>query len=204
MDSKIISLNDLKQIISDTKSWYVALDSEDLVFFESPESNTFVMKAETDCTSKNRVPRLVNAVLTSFQETETDYQAELGLLFVLHVPERYPLLTSEIVHLHKMVEYFRSKKEECYVNFGLALSSEESIALEVAIKQVPYKFGDEIIVMKGHFKGVSGTIISMKECDLVSVCINKESDSDFAIVTDFHKSDIGLFKVLDASGQSSL
>ena len=188
----LISFDNLRSIVEHENDWVIPIDCEDIQFLNTSKNIPSIFIATKKDNSRKTLRELIGEILSEFKPSAHEYVAEMGFVLVFHIPESYLLSVQELEYIYKVVDFFSSRNSESQIKFGVATSRTNEIAIDIAIKEIPYEVGDLVLAKQGSLEGVTGKIIKFIDNESVSVYIGVADSKSYGMSVTMNLSDIRL------------
>lgn len=188
----LISFDNLRSIVEHENDWVIPIDCEDIQFLNTSKNTPSIFIATNKDNSRKTLRELIGEILSEFKPSAHEYVAEMGLVLVFHIPESYLLSVQELEYIYKVVDFFSSRNTESQIKFGVATSRTNEIAIDIAIKEIPYEVGNLVLAKQGSLEGVTGKIIKFIDNESVSVYIGVDDSKSYGMSVTMNLSDIRL------------
>lgn len=188
----LISFDNLRSIVQHENDWVIPIDCEDIQLLNTSKNSPSIFIASNKDNSRKTLRELIGEILSEFKPSAHEYVAEMGLVLVFHIPESYLLSVQELEYIYKVVDFFSSRNSESQIKIGVATSRTNEIAIDIAIKEIPYEVGDLVLAKHGSLEGVTGKIIKFIDNESVSVYIGFADSKSYGMSVTMNLSDIRL------------
>lgn len=185
MTTNIITFDDFKQQVLNTKEWTIALDADDLTTFNEKDGETVAIEAITNDTTSERMHKLSRALADKLPLMKL-FNYELVMLCI-HVSRTTPLKAEELEYVHTLIETIEAGTISCEIKWGLAVTDcSDEIRITMALKLNELKPGDLVYITNGALQGVSGRFVSIEE-GKIGICTDfPDTDVTAKLKVPFH------------------